>query len=374
MKNGGKMSFYSEIEKFKEFDMEKYIKELTHEDIKRSIRKEKLTKFDFLNLLSPKAKDHLEEIAKVAQRRSEQQFGKVIGLYIPIYISNYCTNECTYCGFNKNNKIDRKHLNLNEIEAEAVEIAKTGIRHILLLTGEAEGLVGVDYIENAVKILKKHFDSVVIEIYPLETEEYKRLGNIGVDGLTVYQEVYDENIYKSVHLGGKKTDYMWRLDTPERGAKAGLRSINIGPLFGLGDLVEEAYLSGLHAKYLTDKYLNSEFSISLPRINEAEGGFKSKYILDDTSFAQFLLAYRLFLPKAGINISTREVAEFRDNLIGLGVTKFSAGSKTNVGAYSDMDKSTPQFEISDNRSVAETEKAIRERGYQVVHKDWELIV
>jgi len=368
------MSFYSEIEKFKSFDMEKYMDELTHEEIEKSIRKEKLTQFDFLNLLSPKAKEHLEEMARVAQKRTIQQFGKTIGLYIPIYISNYCTNECTYCGFNKNNKINRKHLNLQEIEAEAMEIAKTGIKHILLLTGEAEGLVGIDYIEDAVKILKKYFDSVVIEIYPLETKEYEKLGEIGVDGLTVYQEVYDEKIYKSVHLGGKKADYMWRLETPERGAKAGIRSINIGPLFGLGDLVEEAYLAGLHAKYLTDKYLNSEFSISLPRINEAEGGYKSKYILDDTGFVQFILAYRLFLPKAGINISTREIAEFRDNLIGLGVTKLSAGSKTNVGAYSDMEKSTPQFEISDNRSVKETEDAIRARGYQVVHKDWELIV
>lgn len=368
------MSFYNEIEKLKDFDMEKYMDEVTHKEIKRSIKKDKLTKFDFLNLLSPKAKDHLEEMAKEAQRRSIQQFGKTISLYIPMYISNYCTNECTYCGFNKNNKIDRKHLKLNEIEAEAVEIAKTGIKHILLLTGEAEGLVGVDYIEDAVKILKKYFDSVVVEIYPLKTEEYRKLGKIGVDGLTIYQEVYDEKIYRSVHLGGKKADYMWRLETPERGARAGLRSINIGTLFGLGDLVEEAYLSGLHAKYLTDKYLNSEFSISLPRINEAEGGYKSKYILDDATFVQFVLAYRLFLPKAGINISTREVAEFRDNLIGLGVTKFSAGSKTNVGAYSDLEKSTPQFEISDNRSVEETESAIRARGYQVIHKDWELIV
>ena len=368
------MSFYKQIEEFKNFDIEKYMENITSEDIKKSIKKEKLTKFDFLNLLSSKASNHIEEMARVAQKKTIQQFGKTISLYIPIYISNYCTNECTYCGFNKNNKIDRKHLNLDEIEIEAKEIAKTGIRHILLLTGEAEGLVGVSYIEDAVKVLKKHFDSIVIEIYPLEVEEYRRLGGIGVDGVTIYQETYDEKIYSEVHLGGKKSDYMWRLETPERGAMAGLRSINIGPLFGLGDLLKEAYLSGLHAKYLTDKYLNSEFSISLPRINEAEGGYKSKYILDDHRFVQFILAYRLFLPKAGINISTREVAEFRDNLIGLGVTKFSAGSKTNVGAYSDIDKSTPQFEISDNRSVEETEIAIRSRGYQVVHKDWELMV
>ena len=367
------MSFYKEVEDLKKFDIEKYIEKITHEDIKKSIEKEKLTRYDFLNLLSPKAKDHIEEMAKVAQKKSIQQFGKIISLYIPIYISNYCTNECTYCGFNKNNKIDRKHLSLEEIEIEAIEIAKTGIRHILLLTGEAEGLVGIKYIEDAVKILKKYFDSVVIEIYPLDINEYERLGKIGVDGLTVYQEVYDEKIYKSVHLGGKKSDYMWRLETPERGAKAGLRSIGIGPLFGLGNLIKEAYLSGLHVEYLSDKYLNSEFSISLPRINEAEGGYKSKYILDDPTFVQFLLAYRLFLPRAGINISTREIAKFRDNLIGLGVTKFSAGSKTNVGAYSDMEKSTPQFEISDTRSVAEIEKAIRGRGYQAVHKDWELI-
>ncbi len=370
------MSFYKEIEKLKKFDIEKYMEGITSEDVLNSIKKEKLDRYDFLNLLSPKGKPFLEEMARKANKITEQQFGKVISLYTPIYISNYCSNQCIYCGFNKTNKIKRKHLTFEEIEIEAREISKTGLKHILLLTGEAKEVASFDYIKGAVKILRKYFDSVVIEVYPLREDEYRKLKDVGVDGVTIYQETYDEDIYKRVHLSGEKTNYIWRLETPERGAKAGLRTINIGALFGLGSLIKEAYFSGLHGKYLSDKYLNSEFSISLPRITKAEGEYKVENILDDETFVQFMLAYRLFLPKLGITISTRERAEFRDNLIGLGVTKYSAGSKTSVGAYSKSEEKNGslQFEISDNRSVKETELAIKKKGYQVIYKDWEMMI
>lgn len=368
------MSFVNIVDEYENFDFDGYFEKVTDEDVKRSIKRIKRDKYDLLNLLAPKAQNHLEEMAVVANRLTHQWFGKTISLYIPLYISNYCTNECTYCGFNKKNHIERRHLKLEEIEVEAIEIAKTGIKHILLLTGEAEGLVTFDYLVDAVKVLKKHFASVSIEVYPLSVEQYETLRKLGVDGLTIYQEVYNRDIYKEVHLGGKKREFLWRLDTPERGAKAGLRSVNIGTLYGLGEIRKEAFLSAMHAGYLTDKYLNTEFGLSLPRINSAEGGYKAKYQLDDKTFVQFMLAFRLFLPRAALNMSTRESAEFRDKLLPLGITKLSAGSKTSVGGYKEEAKSTEQFEISDSRSTEEIVAMLKSKNYQVIYKDWELIV
>ncbi|MFT7824275.1 MAG: radical SAM protein [Sulfurimonas sp.] len=270
--------------------------------------------------------------------------------------------------------MSRKHLNAEEIEKEAIEIAKTGIKHILLLTGEAEGLVSLEYLGEAVEILKRYFASVTIEVYPMEVEHYAFLKEKGVDGLTVYQETYDEKTYKEVHLSGKKADYHFRLDTPERGAMANLRAVNIGPLYGLSDMHKEAFLCGMHVRYLTNKYPHTEFGLSLPRINHSEGDFEAEYQLDDATFVQFMLAFRLFLPRTGINISTREKAEFRDHLLGLGVTKFSAGSKTAVGGYAEEEKSTEQFETSDKRSTEEIVAMVKSRNYQVIYKDWEQMV
>lgn len=369
------MSFYDVVQSLKEFDFQGYFDKVSEEDVKKTLAKEKLTENDFLNLLSPAALPFLEEMATRAHQLTVQYFGRTIGLYMPIYIANYCTNECIYCGFNKNNKIKRKKLSLLEIEEEAIEIAKSGIKHILVLTGEAEGATPEPYLIEAIEVMKRHFSSVSIEMFPMDVTEYHNLKLAGVDGLTVYQEVYDEKIYKKVHLSGRKADYRYRLDTPERGAEAGFRAVNIGTLFGLGELRREAFISGLHAKYLDDKYIDTEISLSLPRINEAEGGFKAYHPIDDRTYVQFMLAFRLFLPRIGINISTRETAEFRDNLINLGVTKFSAGSKTEVGGYSEgeEEKSTAQFDISDDRDVAEIVKMIKNKGYQPLFKDWEIV-
>jgi 2-iminoacetate synthase len=365
-------SFNEILDHYESFDFDSYLSNVTDEDVQKSIKKEHLNQFDFLNLLSPKAQDYLEPMAEISKKHKIRYFGNVIQLYLPIYVSNYCTSDCEYCGFSKKNKIKRKHLSEEELEVEAQEIAKNGIKHILLLTGEAKKLADLDYLKMCVNVLKKYFDSISIEIYPLETEEYKELQELGVDGLTIYQEVYDKDIYKQVHTSGEKTNYNYRLEAPERGAKANLRAINVGVLFGLADIYKEAFFSGLHAKYLMDKYTDTEVSISLPRINNAEGDFKPKYVLDDKSFVQFMLAYRIYMPMCGINVSTREKAEFRDNLITIGVTKFSAGSKTDVGGYSDIDKSTAQFDISDERGVEEIAAMIKSKGQQPVFKDWEM--
>ena len=366
-------SFADVLKHYESFDVHNYFDKVTKEEIEISLAKEHLNQFDFLNLLSPKASPYLEQMAQISKRHKIRHFGNVIQLYLPIYVSNYCTSDCEYCGFSKKNKIKRKHLSEEEIEVEAKEIAKSGIKHILLLTGEAKSLADLDYLKMAVKVLKNYFSSISIEIYPLDTEEYVQLKNLGVDGLTIYQEVYDKKVYSQVHTSGEKTDYNYRLETPERGAKAHFRALNIGVLFGLGDIYKEAFLSGLHAKYLMDKYIDTEISLSLPRINSAEGDFKPKNILSDKEFVQFMLAYRLYMPMCGINVSTREKPSFRDNLLEIGVTKFSAGSKTDVGGYSGIDKSTAQFDISDERSVQEIVNVIKSKGQQPIFKDWELI-
>ena len=368
------MSFYTIIKEYDGFDFSAFFETVTDGDIERILGKEKLSNIDFLMLLSEKATNHLEAMAHKAQQLTVQYFGRTIQLFIPLYISNYCSNECTYCGFNLKNSIKRRKLSIEEIDREAREIANTGMQHLLLLTGEAKEVTPISYLVDVVRCLKKHFASVSIEIFPMDEADYRKLKEVGVDGLTLYQEVYDQNIYKSVHLSGQKSNYLYRLNGPERGAKAGFRNVNIGSLLGLGEPRSEAFFTGLHGRYIEDNYLETEVAFSLPRFNPAEGDFTPPFIVDDKMFVQFLCALRLFLPRAGISVSTRESSAFRDNLIPLGVTRFSAGSCTGVGGYVDEDSSqTPQFEITDDRSVEDVVATIIKHGYQPVYKDWDLI-
>lgn len=368
------MSYYDELIKWKDFDYNRYFDSVTDEMIITSINKDKCSVYDYLNLLSPKAQDHLEKMAVRAAKLTRQHFGNVITLYLPIYVSNFCTSNCIYCGFSKKNHIVRRHMSFEEIEKEAKEIAKNKIENILLLTGEAKGLVDREYLKGALDILKKYFSSVSIEVMPLDEPDYAYLKEHGLDGLTVYQETYDEKRYAEVHLSGEKKNFKYRLDTPERGAIAGLRTIGIGALLGLGGIREDAFRTGLHLKYLIDNYPDSDFSISFPRVNKAEGNLKDSYSVDDKTFVQIMFANRIFQPKAGINLSTRESAFMRDHLLPLGITKFSAGSKVEVGGYSHDHESTAQFDITDSRSVEEIVKAIKDQGLEPVYKEWETLV
>ena len=368
------MSFYNAIQRYNRFDFDAFFNTVTPDRVEGALRKEQLSENDFLTLLSPAAAVYLEQMAQKAHKLTGQYFGHTIQLFIPLYISNFCVNECVYCGFHRGNDIKRKKLSLAEIEVEAKAIAATGMRHLLLLTGEAPAITPIDYLEDAVRLLKKYFASVAIEIFPLDENDYHRLCLAGVDGLTLYQEVYDQARYALVHKAGKKTDYRYRLDAPERGARAGFRMVNIGALLGLGEVRSEVFFTGLHAKYLDDNFLPTEISLSLPRMNPAEGGYHAEFVADDVSFVQFMTALRCYLPRAGITVSTREGAVFRDNLIRLGATRFSAGSCTGVGGYgSRQETGTPQFEITDERSVDEVVLAIRNAGYQPVYKDWDMI-
>ncbi|KPU26497.1 thiamine biosynthesis protein ThiH [Caloranaerobacter sp. TR13] len=364
------MSFYSEYLKYKNFEFNKFLENITSSDIFRIINKDKIDEYDFLALLSNEAEKYLEEMAQKAHRLTIQSFGKTILLYTPLYLSNFCINRCSYCGFNIENKIKRKKLTFEEIEEEAKVISSTGLRHILILTGESRKETPVSYIIDAVKILKKYFDSISIEIYPLKEDEYREVIEAGVDGLTIYQEVYDEDIYDKVHIAGLKKNYRFRLNAPERACKARMRNVNIGALLGLNDWRKETFMTGLHAKYLQDKYSDVEVSVSLPRIRPHIGVYEDIYPVSDKNLVQIILALRLFLPRVGITISTRENQKLRDNLIPLGITKMSAGVSTEVGGHSSKTKSDSQFEISDKRSVIEMKEAISARGYQPVFKDW----
>lgn len=367
------MSFYNKYLAYKDFDFENYLESVTEDQILRLINKDRLTEMEYLALLSKAAGKHLELMARRAHQLTLQHFGKVIFLYTPLYLANYCVNKCVYCGFNVTNDITRKKLSLSEVEKEARTISSTGLRHILLLTGESRQHTPVSYIRECVEVLKDYFRSIAIEIYPLETEEYKELIEAGVDSLTIYQEVYDEGIYSQLHLKGPKRDYEYRLDAPERACTVGMRQVNIGALLGLHEWRQEAFFAGLHADYLQNKYLDTEISLSLPRMRPHVGQFQPLCDVDDKSLVQILLAMRLFMPRAGITISTRERAELRDNLIGLGVTKMSAGTSTEVGGHALEDKSEGQFNISDSRSVEEIKNLIYSKGYQPVFKDWQVI-
>jgi 2-iminoacetate synthase len=333
------------------------------------LNKRTINENDFMVLLSEEAGKYLEEMAQRVYREHLNHFGKAVTLYTPLYLANYCVNQCVYCSYNIKNNIVRHKLNNDEIHEEAKRIAETGLRHILLLTGESEKDTPFEYIKNAVSIVRKYFDSVTIEVYPLTEVQYRELNELGVEGLTIYQETYDQELYKKVHPYGPKKDYNYRLDAPKRGADAGLYTINIGALLGLGSWQYDAYNLGRHLKYLEKINPNAGYHISVPRIRPFKGQTFHSEPIEDKTLVQMILAIKLYCPHIGINLSTRESAEFREHLLPLGIAKMSAGVQTSVGGHSKK-KGDAQFEIADDRSVHEVKKMLHDKGYQAVLKDW----
>lgn len=323
-------------------------------------------------LLSPKTEDNLEDMARTAQEITLRNFGRTIQLYTPMYLSNYCENECVYCGFRSGVKLSRRKLSLEEVEKEAQYIFSTGLKHVLILTGESEKHSPLSYLEDCVRVLNKYFCSIAIEVYPLTSDGYRRLIDAGVDGLTIYQEVYDKHIYSDLHPAGPKRNYLFRLDAPERAALQGMRTLNIGALLGLADWRSEVFFAGLHAKYLQDKYPEAEMSVSVPRMKPFGGDFKPHCEVSDRELVHAILALRIFLPRVGITLSTREGALLRDNLVHLGVTKMSADTTTAVGGHTagGEPSKTSQFGISDERTVDEVKAMLRASGFQPILKDW----
>ncbi|MFC1616654.1 2-iminoacetate synthase ThiH [Candidatus Margulisiibacteriota bacterium] len=325
---------------------------------------------DFKRLISPEAFSDIESLAKKARQITKQRFGNTIQLYAPLYLGNICYNQCVYCGYNIKNKHKRVILNKSEILREGLILKEKGFNHILLLTGDAPKETSVSYIKKAIKILKPHFASISLEIYPLETAEYKELIQAGADSLTIYQETYHRPTYENMHLSGKKRDYDYRFDTPERAGKAGFYRINLGVLLGLYDWRYEALKLANHVDYLQKKYWQTKFSISIPRIQDMGQAFKSPHPVSDSDLVQLICAFRLVFPDLGITLSTREPAELRDHLLKLGITTISAESSTAPGGYTNKNNSE-QFKVSDYRSLTEIKKLLQNNDFEPVMKDWD---
>ncbi len=355
-------------------DVKKSIYDKSAQDVEMALASDKRTLEDFKALISPAAIPYLEQMAQISSLLTKKRFGKTIQLYAPIYLSNECNNICTYCGFSFNNKIKRKTLSGEEILLEVEEIKKHGFKHILLVTGEANQLVHVDYFIKAIELIKSKFANISIEVQPMETNEYKLLHEAGVYSVLIYQETYHKEVYKTYHLKGKKSNFDYRLETPDRIGEAGIHKIGIGILLGLEDWRVDSFFCASHLDYLQKKYWQTKYSISFPRMRPAEGIIEPNVIVTDKELLQLICAYRLLNEEVELSISTRESEKFRNNIIPLGVTSMSAGSKTNPGGYVVDKTSLEQFEMADERSAEEVAAFITNNGYEVVWKDWDNIL
>lgn len=360
-------------EKWQHFDKKSVLDQIQSaraDDVERALHGEHLTINDFYALISPAAEPFLQDMARKSQRLTRHHFGKVMQFYVPLYLSNACTNGCLYCGFHNESKIQRKILSTEEIKKELKALREQGFQNILLLTGSAPKVAGADYLVEAISMAKELFPAVSLEIYAAEEQEYKQFVDAGASGLTIYQECYHEPTYTRVHPAGRKADYAWRLATPDRALSAGFRKINIGALLGLYDWRFEAVAIANHAEHLLKTYWRSEFAISFPRLREMGRNFSIDYKVSDKNLVQMILAFRLFIPQAGLVLSTRESAELRDRLIDIGITQISAGSKTSPGGYSLDGHEAEQFSVADDRSLLELSELLESRGFEPVMKDW----
>ena len=359
----------------KSFDYGKY----SAKDVKAALEHESCTIEDFKALLSPAAEPFLEQIAQKARLETGKHFGNTVYLFTPLYIANYCENYCVYCGFNCYNKINRMKLNYEQIEHEMKVIAESGMEEILILTGESRSMSSVEYIGEACKLARKYFRMVGLEIYPVNTDEYRYLHECGADYVTVFQETYDTDKYETLHLAGHKRVWPYRFDAQERALMGGMRGVAFSALLGLSDFRKDALATGLHAYFLQRKYPHAEISLSCPRLRPIINNDKiSPLDVHETQLCQIICAYRIFMPFAGITVSSRESAQFRNGIVKIAATKVSAGVSTGIGdhetKYSGKQKYSlqgdEQFEIADSRSLNKMYSDISGEGLQPVLNDY----
>jgi 2-iminoacetate synthase len=312
------------------------------------------------------------KIFQISNRLTQKRFGKVIQLYIPLYLSNECQNICTYCGFSYDNKIRRRTLSAGELLTEASAIRQMGYEHVLLVSGEANQTVGVDYFIKALDVLRPHFAHISMEVQPLDQPEYAALMEHGLNTVLVYQETYHREDYKLHHPKGKKSNFSYRLETPDRLGAAGIHKIGLGVLIGLEDWRTDSWFTALHLQYLERTYWKTKYSLSFPRLRPFSGGLTPKVEMKDRELIQLICAYRMLEEEVELSLSTRESPMFRDHAIRLGITSLSAGSRTNPGGYAVDPGSLEQFEIHDDRSPAVIAGMIRSQGYEPVWKDWDM--
>lgn len=351
----------------------------TAKEVTAALNRERLGIEDFKVLLSPAAAPFLEDMAQKARLETTKHFGNTVYLFTPLYIANYCENYCVYCGFNCYNKIHRKKLSLEEIEHEMAVIAQSGMEEILLLTGESRAQSDIAYIGEACKLARRYFRLVGLEIYPVNTDEYRYLHTCGADYVTVFQETYDKTVYESLHLAGHKRVWPYRFDAQERALRGGMRGVAFSALFGLSDFRKDALASALHAYFIQRKYPHAEISLSCPRLRPIVNNDRiSPRDVGEAELCQILAAYRLFLPFAGITVSSRESAAFRNGIVKIAATKISAGVSTGIGDHESKyneqkasdDAGDEQFEICDNRSLSAMYREMADEGLQPVLNDY----
>lgn len=343
----------------------------TERDVIRALNRDKRNLEDFKALISPAALPYLEEMAALSQQITQRRFGKTIQMYIPIYLSNECQNICTYCGFSLDNKIRRITLTEEQIIKEIEVIKSFGYDHILLVTGESHKNVGIDYFKKVIPLFRSNFSHISMEVQPLEEGEYRELILLGLNTVLVYQETYNVDEYKDYHTKGRKSNFLYRLETPDRLGRAGIHKIGLGILIGLEDWRTDSFYTALHLNYLEKKYWQTKYSISFPRLRPAEGFSRPKVEMKEKELVQLICAYRILNEEVELSMSTRECEKFRNNIIRLGITSISAGSKTNPGGYSLEEGSLEQFEINDERSPFQMATMIRVLGYDPLWKDWD---
>lgn len=368
------MNFKEKIDAYDWDGIANAIRNKTDQQVMNALQKEYLDLDDFMALISPEATPYLEQMAQRSRKLTQQRFGKTIQFYIPLYLTNSCINHCIYCGFNHKNKIHRIILTDEQILQEVQAIKQMGdFQHILLVTGENPQEAGIDYIENAIRLIKPYFSSISIEVQPLKEEEYQRLTKMGLNAVYCYQETYNRKRYPIYHPKGMKSKFDWRIDTFDRMGRAGLHKMGLGILIGLEDWRTDVTLMATHLRYLQKKYWQTRYAVSFPRIRPHCGdAFQPNVVMSDKELAQLIFAFRIFDPDLEITLSTRENRDFRNHMATLGITSLSAGSKTDPGGYKVYKQELEQFAINDNRTPDEVLKAVRSQGYEVIWKDWDL--
>ena len=366
------MSSFKNI--FETYNWDKTLEEIYSKregDVLKALSNEHRSIEDFKALISPAAKPFIEHMAQMSFQITKKRFGNTIQMYAPMYLSNECQNICTYCGFSMTNKIPRRTLTDTEIVKEADFLKDKGYDHILLVTGEANKTVGVDYIGNAIDVIRDKFANISMEVQPMDQVDYESLKSKGLYAVLVYQETYHQEEYKKHHPKGRKSNFDYRLETPDRLGRAGIHKIGLGALFGLEDWRADSFFTALHLKYLQKTYWRTKYSISFPRLRPYSGGLEPKVEMTDSDLVQLICAYRLLDEDVELSISTRETEVFRDNIVNLGITSISAESKTNPGGYVVEPSSLEQFEISDERSTEQISAMLQQKGLDVVWKDWD---
>lgn len=365
--------FSEQLEKISWEETTAAIMAKTDADVRRALAARRCTVDDFMALVSPAAAPYLETMARLSRRYTMERFGKTMSMFIPLYLTNSCTNSCVYCGFHISNPMKRTILAPAEIENEYRAIKRLGpFENLLLVTGENPAAAGVDYIARALDLAKPYFSNLKIEVMPLSAEDYAKLKGHGLNGVICFQETYNRARYNIYHPRGMKSKFEWRLDGFDRMGMAGVHSIGMGVLIGLEDWRTDVTMMARHLRYLQKHYWKTRYSVNFPRMRPAENeGFQPNVIMSDRELAQVTFAMRIFDHDVDISYSTREPAAIRDHMATLGVTTMSAASKTEPGGYFTYPQALEQFHVSDERTAAEVEQALKRAGIEPVWKDWD---